>query len=115
MESKIQISIFEEFGDGIKATVYRLQATKTSDKRQEQAASDKSKRQAEKISGKDKTTENKEMIVAYITAQETAKTPEIAEHIGLSQPRVRAILSELVAEGIVEAEGESRARYYKMR
>ena len=84
-------------------------------KRQKQATSGKNKRQAAKISGKDKTTENKEMIVAYITAQETAKTSEIAEHIGLSQPRVRAILSELVAEGIVEAEGESRARYYKMR
>ena len=55
------------------------------------------------------------MIVAYITAQETAKTSEIAEHIGLSQPRVRAILSELVSEGIVEAEGESRARYYRIR
>ena len=106
----MQEPVFEEFGDGIKATVYRLQAT--SDKRQKQATSDKNKRQSEKISGKDKTAENKEMIVAYITAQETAKTSELAEHIGLSQPRVRAILSELVAEGIVEAEGESRARYY---
>jgi predicted HTH transcriptional regulator len=109
----LQEPVFEEFGDGIKATVYRLQAT--SDKQQKQATSDKNKRQSEKISGKGKTTENKEMIVAYITAQETAKTSEIAAHIGLSQPRVRAILSELVAEGIVEAEGESRARYYKMR
>ncbi|SDB67724.1 Putative ATP-dependent DNA helicase recG C-terminal [Butyrivibrio sp. INlla16] len=44
----LQEPVFEEFGDGIKATVYRLQATKTSDKRQEQAASDKSNRQAEK-------------------------------------------------------------------
>ena len=84
-------------------------------KRQKQATSDKNKRQAEKISGKDKTAENKEVIVAYITAQGNAKTSEIAEHIGLSQPRVRAILSELVSEGIVEAEGESRARYYKIR
>ena len=111
----LQEPVFEEFGDGIKATVYRLQATKTSDKRQEQATSDKNKRQAEKISGKDKTAENKELIVTYITAQGSAKTSEIAEHIGLSQPRVRAILSELIAEGILEAEGESRARYYKMR
>ena len=84
-------------------------------KRQKQATSDKNKRQAENISGKAKTTENKEVIVAYITSQGNAKTSEIAEHIGLSQPRVRAILSELVAEGIVEAEGESRARYYKIR
>jgi predicted HTH transcriptional regulator len=111
----LQEPVFEEFGDGIKATVYRLQATKASDKRQKQATSDKNKRQAEKISGKDKTAENKEVIVAYITAQGNAKTSEIAEHIGLSQPRVRAILSELVSKGIVEAEGESRARYYKIR
>ena len=100
----LQEPVFEEFGDGIKATVYRLQAT-----------SDKGKRQAKKISGKDKTAENKEVIVAYITVQGNAKTSEIAEHIGLSQLRVRAILSELVSEGIVEAEGESRARYYKIR
>ena len=46
------------------------------------------------------------MIVAYITAQGNAKTSEIAEHIGLSQPRVRAILSELVSEGIVAGESE---------
>lgn len=111
----LQEPVFEEFGDGIKATVYRLQAAKASDKRQKQATSDKNKRQSEKISGKDKTTENKEMIVAYITSQGNAKTSEIAEHIGLSQPRVRAILSDLVAEGIVEAEGESRARYYRIR
>ncbi|WP_026526182.1 hypothetical protein [Butyrivibrio sp. VCD2006] len=29
----LQEPVFEEFGDGIKATVYRLQATKTSGKR----------------------------------------------------------------------------------
>ncbi|WP_369094664.1 winged helix-turn-helix domain-containing protein [Butyrivibrio sp. INlla16] len=87
----------------------------TSDKNKRQAARASGKRQKQSTSGKDNTTENKEIIVAYITAQETAKTSEIAEHIGLSQPRIRAILSELVAEGIVEAEGESRARYYIMR
>ena len=40
----LQEPVFEEFGDGIKATVYRLQATKASDKRQKQAASGKNKR-----------------------------------------------------------------------
>jgi len=40
----LQEPVFEEFGDGIKATVYRLQATKASDKRQKQATSDKRKK-----------------------------------------------------------------------
>ena len=37
---------------------------------------------------------------------------EIADAVGLSQPRVRVLLAELVAEGIVEPQGEGRARVY---
>ena len=43
----LQEPVFEEFGDGIKATVYRLQAAKASNKRQKQATSGKYKRQSQ--------------------------------------------------------------------
>ncbi|MCR5604204.1 MAG: winged helix-turn-helix transcriptional regulator, partial [Lachnospiraceae bacterium] len=47
------------------------------------------------------------------TQKGIAKTAEIADAVGLSQPRVRVLLAELVAEGIVEPQGEGRARAYK--
>lgn len=43
----LQEPVFEEFGDGIKATVYRLQAAKASNKRQKQTTSGKYKRQSQ--------------------------------------------------------------------
>ena len=81
----------------------------------------KSKRQAEKTSGKrkkqaasgiEKTAENKEKIVQFVTLRGEAKTPEIADEVGLSQPRVRALLAELIAEGKIEPKGEGKARVY---
>ena len=72
----------------------------------------KNKRQAEKTSGNGKTANNKQIIIEFITQKGIAKTAEIADAVGLSQPRVRVLLAELVAEGIVEPQGEGRARVY---
>ena len=56
--------------------------------------------------------ENKERIVKYISQNGKSKASEIAEAIGLSQPRTRVLLSELITEGQIEANGEARARVY---
>ncbi|MBQ7432153.1 MAG: winged helix-turn-helix transcriptional regulator, partial [Lachnospiraceae bacterium] len=42
------------------------------------------------------------------------RTSEIAEYMGLSIPRVRVMLREMIEEGVIEAEGEGRARVYKV-
>ena len=72
----------------------------------------KNKRQAEKTSGNGKTADNKQAIIEFITQKGIAKTAEIADAVGLSQPRVRVLLAELISEGIIEPQGEGRARVY---
>ena len=54
------------------------------------------------------------MIVSFIAQKGEAKTAEIAEKIGLSQPRVRVLLSELIEEGLFKPEAEGRARVYRI-
>ena len=90
----------------------KKQATSGKNKRQTEKTSDKRKKQAEKTSGNGKTADNKQAIIEFITQKGIAKTAEIADAVGLSQPRVRVLLAELVAEGIVEPQGEGRARVY---
>lgn len=76
-------------------------------------------KQAEKTSGKEscsgqlsKTIENKRKIVSYLLIKGKRKTNEIAHHIGLSDTRTRALLAELVKEGLIVAEGNGRNRVY---
>jgi predicted ArsR family transcriptional regulator len=75
----------------------------------------KNKRQAEKTSGNGKTADNKQAIIEFITQKSIAKTAEIADAVGLSQPRVRVLLAELIAEGIIESQGEGKARAYILK
>lgn len=88
------------------------QAEKTSGK-------NRRKKQAEKTSGKEscsgqlsKTIENKRKIESYLLIEGKRKTNEIAHHIGLSDTRTRALLAELVGEGLIVAEGNGRNRVY---
>lgn len=93
-------------------TFSKKQAASKKNKRQAEKTSDKQKKQAEKTSGNGKTADNKQAIIEFITQKDIAKTAEIADAVGLSQPRVRVLLAELIAEGIVEPRGEGRARTY---
>ena len=52
------------------------------------------------------------MIVTFVTQKGEAKTADIADAVGLSQPRVRVLLSELIEEDRIEAKGVGRARVY---
>ena len=81
----------------------KKQAIKTSDKKQAIKTSDK--KQA------NKTDKNMEKIKQYLHEQEAAKTREIAELLGLSAARTRAILS---AMDDVEALGINRNRIYRL-
>ena len=121
---------FEEFGDGIKATIYRTQA----DKQIEKQADRKTSRQADKqINGQknnqiekqadkqtseqaDKRTRKRtsrhiDDIRKYLENVEDASAAEIADTIGLSPARTRAILSEMGNE--IEAIGATNRRRYK--
>ena len=62
-----------------------------------------------------KTADNKQAIIEFITQKSIAKTAEIADAVGLSQPRVRVLLAELIAEGIIESQGEGKARAYILK
>ena len=90
----------------------KKQAASGKNKRQAEKTNDKRKKQAEKTSGNGKTADNKQAIIEFITQKGIAKTAEIADAVGLSQPRVRVLLAELISEGIIEPQGEGRARVY---
>lgn len=53
----------------------------------------------------------KESIIDYLTDCAEAKTSTIAEYIGLKSSRTRDYLNELIAEGIVIAEGSNKKAY----
>lgn len=97
-------------------TILTLAFTENKQQKQTAKTNSKNKRQFQATipSSKNKTGRNKEKIVTYIAENENAKTSEIAAYTGLSQPRIRVLLSELIAEGRIAAVGESRARYYKI-
>lgn len=59
-----------------------------------------------------KTGKNRREIRLYLQKCETAKTSDIAELLGLSMARTRAILSEM---DDVETLGTNRTRRYRLR
>ena len=82
----------------------KKQAIKTSDKKQAIKTSDK--KQAIK------TRNNEDKIRLYLQENETAKTRDIAELLGLSMVRTREILSVM---DDVEAIGKNKTRVYRLR
>ena len=57
----------------------------------------------------------KDLIIDYLTDNPSATTSEISTLLGVSNPRARAVLSKLTAEGIIVAEGANRNRTYKLK
>ena len=55
------------------------------------------------------------MIIEYLTDHASAKTSELAAYLDLKPSRTRDYLADLIAEGIVAAEGENRNRYYALK
>ena len=76
------------------------------------------KKQAIKASGKKQATKTvayREAIVAYLTENVSAKCSELSALIGISDTRTRAVLSKMIDDNILVAEGENRNRIYKLK
>lgn len=61
------------------------------------------------------TAYRKELIIQYLTEHVTAAASELAEVLDLKASRVRELLSQLQAEGLIVAEGGNRNRIYKLK
>ena len=57
----------------------------------------------------------RQMIIDYLTDHAVAKASEISEYIDLKTSRVRDYLAELIADGIVVAEGRNKNRTYMLK
>lgn len=68
-----------------------------------------------KQSEKNAANLQKEAIIEYLTDHVSAKSSEIAELLGVKSTRVKNLMSELIADGIVVAEGANRNRTYKLK
>ena len=62
-----------------------------------------------------KSMRQKEGIINYLTDHISAKNSDIAELLGVKSTRVKKLLSELITEGVVVAEGGNRNRTYKLK
>jgi DNA-binding IclR family transcriptional regulator len=54
-------------------------------------------------------------MIVYLTDNVSGRTSDFAQLLGLKDARVRALLGELIAEGIVVQEGGRRYRVYKLK
>ena len=104
--------IEERYGDAARTCLLlsfaKKQAKKTSEK-------NKRKKQAKKTSEKKqakKTSENKAVILKYIEQNGISKTSEISQLLMLSEARTRIILRELVLEGKLATNGETKGKVY---
>lgn len=62
-----------------------------------------------------KAAQQKSEIVSYLTNHISAQNSDIAALLGVKSTRVKQLLQELVADGIVVAEGEKRSRRYRLK
>ena len=74
------------------------------------------------IKGDDKKAEKnkmsdlqKETIIEYLTDHVSARSSEIAELLGVKSTRVKNLLSALIADGAIVAEGANRNRRYRLK
>ncbi len=62
-----------------------------------------------------KTIVQKDAIVEYLTDHIYAKSSDLSELLGIKSTRTKGILSELIEEGTIVAEGSNRNRIYKLK
>ncbi len=103
----LKAPLFEEFGDGIKVTMFRKQEENKANKRRNKQADNQTSRQSD-----NQTSRHKEEIIRFLETKKEATTAEIASVIGLSRARTRAIISEIVE---IEAIGTTNTRKYKLK
>lgn len=62
-----------------------------------------------------RTASQKTVVLEYLTDHVSATCADISNLLGVKNARARQILGEMIDEGTVAAEGESRNRIYKLR
>ena len=62
-----------------------------------------------------KTVKQKNEIILYLTDHTSAKSADIAMLLDVKSTRVKKLLSELIAEGVVVADSSNRNRTYKLK
>ena len=55
------------------------------------------------------------MIVEFLTDKVSAKAAEIADLLNVSPQRARAVLSKMIAEDLIVADGANRNRTYRLK
>ena len=73
------------------------------------------KKQAIKISSPTIYDKQKQLVIEYLTCEICADCKSIADLLGISNPRARAVLTRMIKEDIVVAEGGNRNRTYKLK
>ena len=62
-----------------------------------------------------KTQVHREKILALIHERGEVSTTEVCQVLGLQEARVRQILSGMVADSLIEAEGVNKSRWYRAK
>ena len=73
------------------------------------------KKQAIKTSDTTIYSRQKQSVIEYLTREIKADCKTIAELLGISSPRARAVLTKMVKEEIVVTEGSNRNRTYRLK
>lgn len=63
----------------------------------------------------EKTRQQRDAVIEYLTVHITAKNTDLAELLGLKPTRVQELLAGLIEDQIVVAEGEKKSRIYKLK
>lgn len=62
-----------------------------------------------------KAAAQKQLIIEYLTDHVNGKTADLAQLLGVKSTRVKKLLAELTADGIVVPEGANRNRVYRLK
>ena len=57
----------------------------------------------------------KQQIIEFITDNSVCKSKALADSLGVTQARVRILLSQLIADGCIISEGENRNKTYRLK
>ena len=60
-------------------------------------------------------SERKDAVIAFLKEHKQAKTTDFIDIIGLSDGRTRALLREMVSDGIIEKVGDKRYTHYVLK
>jgi len=69
----------------------------------------------QKTKNRNRNEENRRQIIDFVTDNEISDVKSISKAIGLKLSRTRDYLKQLVADGVLEIEGEYKNRKYKIK